>query len=231
MVAGLKYFAFYDQLGFQAGRSTWARDLERFRGADKDSVVAYLRAGTPLVVVPGTVGDPIGGSGILVPGGGSVLTDGVWAWPLIAAELVDMYDIAVPESFRDRMTTVDFVPPRLSEEEVRQVFSAAGGSLKVSADADSSGFEVEPALMILDLRVRQQGAVLCTARAVGGPVDRGQDLWTGAGVRRWRVAGITRRAEELSHLPDGETARVTLEGADPEDVTVGALLRAVPRRQ
>ncbi|MEV0430129.1 hypothetical protein [Micromonospora sp. NPDC050495] len=103
VVAEVRYFAFYDELGFRVGQATRFRDLECRRSPDKESVVAYLRAGAPLVVVPGDLRDPAQGCASGVWGGGSILTDGGWAWPRIAAELVDRHDLAVPAAFLARM--------------------------------------------------------------------------------------------------------------------------------
>ncbi|MEU0550189.1 hypothetical protein [Micromonospora sp. NPDC005979] len=217
----LRYFGFYEDLGYVIGEGVKLRNVRRSTSGDKSLVVAYLRAGLPLVVVPGDIRDPLTPAGPMVPGGESVLTDGVWVWPRIAAELVDIYDVALPDDFHAHLSALNFVMPELSADEVRGTFEIAKPALAVQPVL---GGESRESLRILDVRDLRENSVVCTVRAEGGVVRAGQRLSSPANASALTVGMITGPAGRLTRLLDGQTARVGLVGPGCDRLVAGVTL-------
>lgn len=77
--------------------------------ANKDKVVAYLKAGAPLVISPRIARDafePNRSAGPL-----HILTDGVFAWHEVLAYYVDRYDIVISSEFERWMMERGFCIP------------------------------------------------------------------------------------------------------------------------
>ena len=80
----------------------------RRQAADKDRVVAYLRAGKVCVFSPGFAEDVFDGTDA---GKMSLLTDGTYLWPGSLAHYVEKYDVELPEEFEAFMAARRWVVP------------------------------------------------------------------------------------------------------------------------
>jgi hypothetical protein len=217
------FFGFFAELGFRVGGEVSAVDLPRSASPDKAGVVSYLRSGSPLVVVPGVADDPLSDSGRSFPGGASVLTDGQWLWPQVAAELVDLYDIAVPESLLMRMREAHFRSAPLPHGEILAVFGMVKDELSLHpADAEGTGARIR----VLDVRSAEGSELVCVVRSDGGTVGLGQELRVAEDAPAVRVQHIARGDVPLVRLDAGESAKITLTGPHAGLVRVGDVLYA-----
>ncbi len=220
----LAFFGFFNELGFRVGAEVPAVDLPRSTSPDKAAVVSYLRSGSPLVVVPGIMDDPLSDSGPSFPGGGSVLTDGQWLWPQVAAELVDLHDIAVPEGLLQRMREAHFRLAPLPHGEVLAVFGMVQDELSLHPTRDNGA---GARILVLDVRSAEGSEQVCVVRSDGGTVGLGQELRVAEDVPAVHVQHISRGDVRLERLDAGETAKITLEGPPAGRVRVGDVLYAV----
>jgi hypothetical protein len=167
----------------------------------------------------------------MVMGGGSVLTDGDWIWPQIAADFVQLYDIAVPNAFLERMRGMEFAIRPLSGGEVRKVFALAKEALSVEPLGEMPHIATGVRLVILDIRQVGDRIIDCIARSDGVSVYEGREVRDissdGTDADLIKVARIARRDEQLSHLATGQTAIVTLSGARVAQLGPGAVLVAM----
>ncbi len=80
------------------------------RGTDSPQLVAYLKAGELLMMVPGSVEDPIqpekGFIGIM-----HIVTDGTYCWPDSLAYFVENYAVELPGSFIQHIASQDWTAP------------------------------------------------------------------------------------------------------------------------
>jgi hypothetical protein len=217
------FFGFFAELGFRVGAEVSAVDLPRGTSPDKAAVVSYLRSGSPLVVVPGILDDPLSDPGPSFPGGGSVLTDGEWLWPQVAAELVDLYDIAVPESLLMRMREAHFTLAPLPHGEILAVFGMVKDELSLRPINDQG---TVPRIRVLDVRSGEASELVCVVRSDGGTVSLGQELRVAGDASAVRVQDIARGDVPLVRLDAGESAKITLTGPHAGLVRVGDVLYA-----
>lgn len=228
MATRLRYYGFFSELGFRVGSTVNVREMQRSTCSDKAAVVEYLRAGSPVVVVPGYVSDPLSESSRMVLGGGSVLTDGEWVWPQIAADFVSLYNVAVPNAFLQHMNRMRFVARTLSADEIRKVFALSTEALSVEPLLETP---LLPRLVILDVREVRDRVVDCIARSDGGLISAGQDLQCigsdSGDLDLIRVEMIFGRHDRIPHLPDGQTAKVTLTGTHVAQFKPGTVLMAM----
>lgn len=87
--------------------------------ADEHRLLDYLRAGVPYIVSPGAVLDVLDGSGPV--GTGTILTDGVWAWPDDLPHYVERYHVAVPEEFLEHARAAGWSVVELGINELRRI--------------------------------------------------------------------------------------------------------------
>ncbi|MFD9715499.1 hypothetical protein [Streptomyces sp. NPDC059076] len=93
-----------------------------------DDVIQYLNAGYPILdVMEGTV-DVIGGA-FQVPGGSSVLSDGVFVWRMDLAFYVRQYEIPLPVDFVTFMRENDFAVPRVTQGDLIEISTAVTNQL------------------------------------------------------------------------------------------------------
>ena len=93
--------------------------------SDVDPLVRYLRNGVPVFDVMEASVDPFD-SAILIPGGPSLNSDGVWVWRNDLAHFVEKYRIAVTE---------DFLAHALSKDQARETDSVIVSKWEEALDA------------------------------------------------------------------------------------------------
>lgn len=96
--------------------------LERRASApqpDEARIAGYLRGGQPYIASPGVTFDALDGGGPI--GSGTILTDGVWAWPDDLAHYLETYHIELPDAFVAAIARAGFTPPTLTLQQLRGV--------------------------------------------------------------------------------------------------------------
>ena len=91
---------------------------------DADQIVAYLGLGIPLVDMLDFAKDVLG-SGELIGGASSLLTDGVWMWRQDLAFYVRRYHITLPVEFLDTVRGNGYAIPACDEDTLREARQAA----------------------------------------------------------------------------------------------------------
>lgn len=100
----------FTELGWQDADSlSLAEQCGKRRPDRKAEVVAYLRAGATFVISPGIEADFLDPS--TKAGSGSIVTDGVWAWPKTLAYYVERYDVGLPADFEAYMARNEWKVP------------------------------------------------------------------------------------------------------------------------
>jgi hypothetical protein len=99
----------------------------------KEMVRSYLDSGHPIFDITETTVDVIAGS-FRVPGGSSLLSDGLFVWRADLSMYVERYGIALPQAFVDLMDTNDFSMPSVSRESLLRASVAAGQALGFRVD-------------------------------------------------------------------------------------------------
>ncbi|MFH8340421.1 hypothetical protein [Streptomyces sp. AM6-12] len=106
-------------------------------GTDKypvRGVVDYLEAGYPIFDVTELTIDAIGGA-FRVPGGSSILTDGVFVWREDLSSYIERYHIDLPRDFLAAIQKNEFSIPAVDQETL----------LSISAEASRMlGFQPRP---------------------------------------------------------------------------------------
>ncbi|MDX6351726.1 MAG: hypothetical protein QOF84_6516 [Streptomyces sp.] len=134
MDAGLKYFGFYDSMPYALGGGDSVTDLiGRDEGGDeggevRERAARYLSRCETIIVVPGVEEDPLDESRCVISAF-SVHSDGEWAWPLMAAHLVENHGMRVPRGLLDRMASRKWQPVSLSRDEIISVYERIKGDL------------------------------------------------------------------------------------------------------
>lgn len=86
---------------------------------DEERLVAYLRAGYPLVDVMEAVPDVFTGEHFTDGmGGSSLLSDGTWLWRQDLAHYVETYHVELPDAFLEFVRRGGFSIPQLSGPEL-----------------------------------------------------------------------------------------------------------------
>ncbi|GAB1337529.1 hypothetical protein ACE1SV_41190 [Streptomyces sp. E-15] len=91
-------------------------------------VIGYLKSGYPILDVMELTSDVIG-SAFRVPGGSSVLTDGLFAWREDLAPYVERYHIDLPQDFLDVSRRNGFRIPTVDHEELLRISTEASRTL------------------------------------------------------------------------------------------------------
>ncbi|WP_143070973.1 hypothetical protein [Streptomyces malaysiense] len=91
-------------------------------------VVGYLKSGYPILDVMELTIDVIGGS-FRVPGGSSVLTDGIFVWREDLSSYVEKYHINLPQDFLAAIQKNEFNIPPISREVLLQISVEASRAL------------------------------------------------------------------------------------------------------
>ena len=228
MDARLKFFGFYADLGYVAGTAISAADLlaEPQALAEKQRIVSYLQGGKPLTVVPGFQRDPRGDSEL--PGGASVYTDGAWAWPHIAAYLVDRYDLAVPEEFLAHMRAQSFEPISLSRDELIRLHHEHQGMLSPRPEpAPEPGAVRLSILLVKDVQGEGEGTVaMVAADLLTGSIAVGARLAPAGAPETVVVDGIRVKEGPAEELTAGHKAVIQLRGAGVTRLRDGDVLTA-----
>jgi hypothetical protein len=96
----MKVVGLFRELGIEIDQSTQSiHDVAGALSSDKvDAVVRYLNSGVPVFDVMGATSDPFDRS-IQIPGGPSLVTDGVWIWRYDLAYFVQRYLVGLPDEF------------------------------------------------------------------------------------------------------------------------------------
>jgi hypothetical protein len=226
--ARLKFFGFYADLGYVAGTAITAADLlaEPRALAEKQRVVAYLRGGEPLTVVPGFQRDPRGDREL--PGGASVYTDGVWAWPHIAAYLVDQYDLAVPEEFLAHMRARGFEPASPSRDKLIGLHHEHQGMLSPRPEPAPAPDEVRLSVLLVKEVHGEGEAAVATVAAdlLAGRVPMGARLTGPGSPDPLVVDGIRVKEGPAEALTAGHKALIRLRGTAATRLRDGDVLTA-----
>ncbi|NUR72266.1 MAG: hypothetical protein HOU81_15745 [Hamadaea sp.] len=228
MDARLKFFGFYADLPYVAGAAVSADELlaEPHPADDKSRVVAYLQGGAPITVVPGFQRDPR--SDRELPGGASVYTDGEWAWPHIAAYLVERYDLAVPAEFAEHMRARGFEPATPDRRQVIDLFHEHQGMLSPRPEPPLP----EGAVRLSVLLVKQvedtgkQAVVTIAADLLTGALPVGAQLTAPGSTEPLTVAGIRLQDGPAEALAEGQKGIVRLRGAAASALRGGDVLTA-----
>ncbi|GGW58615.1 hypothetical protein [Streptomyces xantholiticus] len=99
----------------------------------KKMVRNYLDSGYPIFDITETTVDVIASS-FRVPGGSSLLSDGLFVWRADLSMYVERYGVALPEEFVDFMGANDFSMPPASHESLLKASVAAGQALGFRVD-------------------------------------------------------------------------------------------------
>lgn len=86
---------------------------------DEARIADYLRRGQPYIASPGVTFDVLDGRGPI--GSGTILTDGVWAWPDDLAHYLETYHVELPEAFVTAIVRAGFTPPTLTLKQLRSI--------------------------------------------------------------------------------------------------------------
>lgn len=228
MDARLKFFGFYADLGYVAGTAISAADLlaEPQALAEKQRVVSYLQGGKPLTVVPGFQRDPRGDSEL--PGGASVYTDGAWAWPHIAAYLVDRYDLAVPEEFLAHMRAQGFEPISLSRDELIRLHHEHQGMLSPRPEPALAPDAVKLSILLVKAVDGEGDAAVATVAAdlLAGRVPVGARLTAEGEPDAVVVDGIRVKDGPAQAITAGHKAVIQLRGRAATRLRDGDVLTA-----
>ncbi|MEV6964963.1 hypothetical protein AB0M47_07580 [Hamadaea sp. NPDC051192] len=215
MDARLKFFGFFADLGYVAGTGVAAADLlaESRVSPDKSRVVAYLQGGEPLTIVPGFQRDP--GGDLELPGGASVYTDGVWAWPHLTAYLVERYDLAVPDEFVAHMRARDFEPASPDREQLSRLFHEHEGMLSPRPEPPLPDGAVRVSVLLVK---EVQGAgeemvATVAADVLAGALPVGARVTVPGSPEPLAVDGIRVKDGPAEALAAGQKGLVQLRGA------------------
>lgn len=88
--------------------------------AERRAIANYLRRGAIVFAVMEYTRDVLHDA-VGVSGGSAVLTDGSYYWRRDAAEYVERYGIAVPDTFIQRGRLIGWTPAALTREEVIEI--------------------------------------------------------------------------------------------------------------
>lgn len=90
-------------------------------------VLAYLKGGTPLFLIPAKTRDLLVDGACLIAAP-HVYTDGVWVWTADVAYYVERHHIAVPTELRSRMEANGWMCPQVTEiKAIRDSLICPGG--------------------------------------------------------------------------------------------------------
>jgi hypothetical protein len=99
----------------------------------REMVKNYLDSGYPIFDVTETTVDVIAGS-FRVPGGSSLLSDGIFVWRVDLSMYVERYGVTLPEDFVSFMSANDYSMPPASRESLLTVSIAAGQAIGFRVD-------------------------------------------------------------------------------------------------
>src|SRR5262245_37097080 len=110
----LTKFGFFRQLPKEAA----IKELNRLRSEhprpSEHLVLAYLKGGTRIFMVPGIAIDLLSEHRRVI-GAPDIYTDGVWTWSADVPFYIEEYHIDIPEEFRLRMEQNGWVCPPITE--------------------------------------------------------------------------------------------------------------------
>ncbi|MEV0268884.1 hypothetical protein AB0H43_08930 [Hamadaea sp. NPDC050747] len=226
MDARLKFFGFYADLGYVAGTAVGAEDLlaEPRVAAEKPRIVAYLHGGEPLTVVPGFQRDPRGD--VELPGGASVYTDGVWAWPHITAYLVERYDLPVPDEFVEHMRAQGFDPASPDREQLSRLFHEHAGMLSPRPEPALPADAVRVSILLVKEVAGAGADMVATVAAdvLAGDLPVGATVTVPGSPAPLAVAGIRLKDGPAETLAAGQKGLVQLRGAAAIALHPGVIL-------
>lgn len=193
------------EVGWDDIDSPSLKELRGKRGAaHKQEVVAYLRAGAAYIVSPGYDEDYFDPSRLAADG--SILTDGVYAWPSSLAYYVEAYDVALAPDFEAHMqrnhwkvpASIDVLslqlPPPLPEAIQLNVYRHGGRFFVVPGAGCEVGFKDLDEVFEIDsadglanaLELGERCARAATELPMNQRFDTGSPWWQQAGFASYQ---------------------------------------------
>ncbi|MFD9435992.1 hypothetical protein [Streptomyces sp. NPDC060002] len=127
----MHFVGFYRQLEPQ-GPAVYSEDIQEALGTPASypvsEVVAYLRAGHPILDVSESCLDVVDGQG-RIRSGSSVLSDGEWVWRWDLGHYVEKYAVDLPDGFLAGATGNAFRVPAVPRERLIEISLAVNEAL------------------------------------------------------------------------------------------------------
>ena len=116
---------FYREIG---GQATTGGDAPSLRDAVQDSgpwdeyrILTYLESAPEIYTTMSAGRDALTGEE-WIPGSGSLMTDGIWLWPVDLVHYVRRHHAALPQEFLAHIRTNGYTVPAVPDERARHIF-------------------------------------------------------------------------------------------------------------